>query len=235
MENARLAAISRPRARLERDLPGIDTSRSASRENICHGAPARFSCDCRGGRAAGGVHSRGPLWRTLRTSAIPDLSFIQPARRTGSSARTSFAQRVSDRDNPAVGGHRAVEDIIGLEKGFARWWAQRQARWSPDDCAFDVSSYQDPLTVRACSHRKDRRVVGLSRIRFARAIRRFLSPAYGTRGTVKPARPKSRRESLAAWDVPVPGVSKFSDRRMPCPDRKRGCGIGAGESWVIFK
>ena len=121
--------------------PGLGTSRYRPLVDkyLPRGAGAVFSFDCRGGRAAGQDFIRGVTLvvaprerRRLEEPHHPS----RPARRIGSSTRTSCARPASGPGTIRLSvGIEAVDDLIwDLEQGFARVArVGDQPRWRPDD------------------------------------------------------------------------------------------------------
>ena len=142
-----------------------------------------FSFDCRGGRAAGQDFIRGvTLWSHLANVGDSKSLIIHPASTTH--------RQLSDEELRAAGvgpgtirlsvGIEVVDDLIwDLEQGFARVGASAANRggvaMTPP---FDLSRYQDPLTIQRVLHSaKTIAIVGLSSNRAARQLLRRLLPA----------------------------------------------------------
>ena len=128
-----------------------------------------FSFDCRGGRAAGQDFIRGvTLWSHLANVGDSKSLIIHPA---------STTHRQLDEDElraAGVGpgtirlsvGIEAVDDLIwDLEQGFARVAASAATGGGvPMTPSFDLSRYQDPLTIQRVLHSaKTIAIVGLSK------------------------------------------------------------------------
>ena len=202
---------------LERDLPRPEHEPlpAARRQATCRGAPARCSRSTAAAAAPrAGLHSRrDACGRTSRTSAIPRASSsIRPARRTGSSTTTSCARPASARERSGCrSASKPIDDLIwDLEQGFARVGASATSRGGvADEPSFDLSRYQDPLTIQRVIHtRQDHRHRRAVEKPAARELLRRVLSSGGTgtassRSTRARRRFSGRRASRASADVPV--------------------------------
>ena len=215
--------------------PGLATSRYKPLVDkyLPRGAGAVFSFDCAGGRAAGQDFIRGvTLWSHLANVGDAKSLIIHPASTTH--------RQLSEEELHAAGvgpgtirlsvGIEAVDDLIwDLDQGFARVAESTAPRggvaMSP---AFDLSRYQDPLTIQRVIHgAKTIAIVGLSgnHLRASNFVGFYLQ-RHGYR--VVPVNPRETHvfgEPSYKTLADVPGQSTSSTcsaLRMPCrPSRAK--------------
>ena len=228
--------------------PGLATSRYRPLVDkyLPRGAGAVFSFDCRGGRAAGQDFIRGvTLWSHLANVGDSKSLIIHPASTTH--------RQLDEEELRAAGvgpgtirlsvGIEAVDDLIwDLEQGFARVGRVGGNRGGvPMTPSFDLSRYQDPLTIQRVIHSaKTIAIVGLSKNQLrASYFVGFYLRRHGYRVIpVNPREPEIFGEksfnSLADVPVPVDIVNVFRAPEALPGIAKEAVAIGATNLWCQF-
>ena len=228
--------------------PGLSSSRYRAEVDkyLPRGAGAVFSFDCRGGRAAGQDFIRGvTLWSHLANVGDSKSLIIHPASTTH--------RQLDENELRAAGvgpgtirlsvGIEDVDDLIwDLEQGFARVAAATDERgghaMTP---SFDLSRYQDPLTVQRAIHSaRTIAIVGLSNNHLrASYFVGFYLRRHGYR--VIPVNPRESEifgeksfGSLADVPVPVDIVNVFRAPDALPGIAREAVAVGARNLWCQF-
>ena len=228
--------------------PGLPTSawRPLVDKYLPRGAGAVFSFDCRGGRAAGQEFIRGvTLWSHLANVGDSKSLIIHPASTTH--------RQLNDQELRAAGvgpgtirlsvGIEAVDDLIwdlaqGFRTGCCVYGNRGGFSMTPP---FDLSRYQDPLTIQRVLHNsRTIAVVGLSRNELrASFFVGFYLRRHGYR--VVPVNPREQEilgeksfASLADVPVPVDVVNVFRAPEALPGIAREAVAIGASTLWCQF-